>query len=198
MGKPMLITFDGYKGAGKTTQARMLAKKLVYPPKFLTEMPLGEAQIKELIETVDEVVKDKTMLLVQKLWSVYQRFRDIDPDRVNITGWYLGWLVCFEPNSVLLRRYLDLLDCNPVISFWLNVPSVVREQRLIKDQRENDGAEAAWTQGPSFQAANLRTIQWLSSELPFFHVLDGILPQEVIAEQIVQILRKEGFSEMLR
>ena len=174
----MIITIDGSRGAGKTTQGEILSTKLnldyydelcrntwILPHQILDVTPLRHS------------IRRQT-----RIFAGLHTYHSL-PNTGTIITWFWTDIVYtnlfYEENLDFIRRCLTF--CNmpePTASFYLDVPDEIRQQRLIVREKR----DISVTPDPSL----LEKFQFLESRLPYFHIIDGTMPAEAVTNAMLE------------
>ena len=191
-----LITFDGFAGAGKTTQMNKLSERLKGEGKDVYSEGLDDGELRTIKAPLDGVKKHLTpskqrgiIGILDKLSSIkHAQAKQWDKDGFVLTSWFWDVMVEYEADDSLLSAFRHILCASngfePTASFWLKAPNVERTKRCIKrDNPSIETIEMVESRGDRDRDKKIyRPIELLASRLPYFHVIDGTLPQDEIAE----------------
>lgn len=147
-GKGLFITLEGGEGAGKSTQARLLAEKLQKDGHdvCLTREPGGTERAESLREMLlfgKENLHWKTEVMLIMAARFDHIFNKISPaleagkivicDRFHDSTWaYQGYGVCFRDAEVLdfIKRQRAEVHYEPALTFWLDISVDIGATRL--------------------------------------------------------------------
>lgn len=107
----------GYRGAGKSTVARLLASELKMPA-----VCLDEEIVKRAGKGIPEIVADRG-------WDA---FRDLESDVVEVYANEDGWVIDAGGGVILRKKNVTNLRRNGTL-FWLRAPPAVLIERIKED-----------------------------------------------------------------
>lgn len=184
----MLITVDGFKGAGKTTQMELIKEQM--PVTLLQSGGRAKEVIVDLMAIIQPDIKYLTRLAVRDLWEINQRLQDTNKDDIILMDWFFVFFMYYERKPSLLKKWLECLAIKPSLSFFLHIPYSQSIERLLER-----GDLKIYDRGESYSKEMDRLIdnmiEWLSAELPYFYVIDGTQSIDDVEMDIKQILDKE-------
>ena len=199
-----LITFDGFAGAGKTTQMNKLSERLKGEGKDVYSEGLDKGELHIIKGPLDRVQKHLApskqrgiIGILDKLSSIkHAQAKQWDKDGFVLTSWFWDVMVEYGADDSLLSAFRHILCASngfePTASFWLKAPNVERTKRRTK--RQNPSIEtikmAESKRDRNYDKKINKSIELLASRLPYFYVIDGTLPQDEIAEIVYAILLK--------
>ena len=193
----LLITFDGLSGSGKTTQARKLAKLLdlrVYNPfadqnfmhHFFYTMTRSY-EISNLVLGNIALFNIKTQQFLRenrKGYIVEERFftllAELDSNELPMA------LDIFRKGLKLGGLY------EPSASFYIHVPPSISTIRVFNRVRKRHGLETVKFEDIQEQSEIGDAWKWLESNLPYFHIINGLQDEDSVTQDIMTILQKEG------
>ena len=202
----MIITFDGHSGAGKTTQANKIAALLNL--KYVVLTPLRKIISEFYVEAVERFPWDLSFDNVLRNLST---FRGMQQGR---RGWNKGFVLDDDFFKVLVEFHgsqekVEILNLfrkalvidngrEPDASFYLHVDSAEREtRRIYRDQKDSpniyhiDEIKISNTSTPQ-EHEHFKFWEWLASEVPYLHIIDGTQDEETVTSDIVTILGEKG------
>ena len=213
--KPILITFDGSRGSGKTVQTYLLSEKIkdlglaFYITDKNPTILAASALLHQANRQISIGYKNRMSNLIYQLYTIKMCQRDPalwQRDGVVLENWFWHSMIGFDMDSSVLsafRAFLIAYDgYEPAASFYLQTTSPERDKRLYIRNQGLQGAmidkaivDRDWPQSKEAKEEDDRfkqTAEWLASELPYFHVIDGVKPEETVAQNVSEILKTEG------
>lgn len=192
-----MITFDGWSGAGKTTQAMSVANELNIKSCYYAhgadnnitnEVSSGSvAMVFESIHILGQSIKAK-----DRMANVFT----LDECYFNLLHW-MGIPKNFDDRECLLRLFreamVDLLQREPLISFYLDVPY---QESIKRAKIRNDSwgkfqipDSALNTSGASVFDRQMReAVSFMTERLPFFQVIDGTQPMMEVTKECLRLI----------
>ena len=184
----MLITFDGFSGAGKTTQIKRIEQKIGRAEKLHVDRP-EDLPMDQLCEMLPDDITPFAKRVLSDLWRHERRLLRADIKKVNIVEWF--YFHFSETNRKnLLSVWVDCLCIKPDLSFWLDLPYSESKERREKREKiilENEDVEYC----ANMDATVELLLEWLDAELPHFHIIDGNQSEEDVEADIQAVIRKE-------
>ena len=170
----MNIVLIGYRGAGKSTVASLLASDLQMP-----QVCLDEEIVRRAGKRIPEIVADHG----------WEYFRDLESDVVEAYGKQDGWIIDAGGGVILRKENVRTLRGNGTL-IWLTAPPSVLIER-IKDDTERPPLK----DGKTFLE---EVEEVLEERLPLYRFaahwtidVSDLTPAEV-ASRIQTMLREEG------
>ena len=200
MNHPILITFDGLQGVGKTTQIDLLSESAVVPVKRIGRINRTINRLDKLIASIHRKNKRIPMAvyILKYLVSMNHRQTQMEPDTLNVMDWFWHWLMRYESDLSFFKDCTKLLGVMPLVSFWITLPPEERRSRLLKRNtpffdKIAKQSQQVWDD-EQIMCDSITTA--LSSELKSFYIIDGLKPKDVIEGEILMILKQEGLGRL--
>ena len=195
-----MITFDGYSGAGKTTQGYKIAELLGVQSCTLSPMQTitdhyYKAAVGAKPSGFSRILRD--VGIIRAMQQGTRCWGQGGGHFVIANGFFCN-LLPFR-NSDRLDLILDLFrkalylegGKEPDASFFLNVSYAECASRVI--YRNIDGVEEVKIAGKGSEGdESIKFWEYLASQLPYLHIINGAQEKEAVTRDIVGILRQEG------
>lgn len=202
MAKTKLITFDGFAGAGKTTQMRRIGKLLT--PSTIPEQDSYSELCRHTERFCYEIKRQfvapnrlDSIFVLDRLSSIKAAQSDEKQWRKDgfvIVDWFWNWIIHFgdreKERDAILSAFRTFLLADggfePISSFYLQIPrSESMRQRFIRDGGDPNLPFCARDGDKHRDKIVEQSTSWLSMVLPYFHVIDGRFPEEQITDTIM-------------
>ena len=193
----ILITFDGVCGSGKTTQMQRLEDYLLESGKHDVFIPERDAYFQNIRKSLSRFHKVRDSLS----FGFVNRFTDVldslsvikaqqndcklwkDKDIV-LSDWYWNSIIQFGRDKNVLDAFQDLAKANngylPFMSFILRCSEPECRKR-IRERSTTPHLEIF-----SYDESNYNeSIEWLSSELGFVFIIDGMQSEDDVHQDII-------------
>lgn len=129
----ILITFDGFQGAGKTTQMRLLKDYIKTSVRIVDETtPSFYEYTEEFVRYFADKLPHYLPRVFNKLIWVNARLHHTKKANVFLMDWVYPVRYAIEEYAEFHATFTNLMLVKPTVSFWLNVPASERRERLIK------------------------------------------------------------------
>ena len=198
----MIITFDGHSGAGKTTQASKIASLLNLKRVVLTSLIRITSEF--YVGAVERFPWELSFDNVLRNLSIFRGMQQ------GQRGWNKGFVLDDDFFKVLVefrrsKEKAEILNLfrkalviengrEPDASFYLHVDSAERQtRRIYRDQKDSpniyhvDEIKISNTAAPQ-EHEHFNFWEWLASEVPYLHIIDGTQDEETVTSDIVTIL----------
>lgn len=200
----MFVTFEGIDGAGKSTQARLLAAALD-PPALLLREPGGTAageRLREILKDADLHLHPRAELLLflaARAQLVEEVIRPaLEAGRHVVCDRFMDSTVAYQGGArglgVELAQRLNadaVAGCAPDRTVLLRVPAALAAER--GEGRGGFGADRFEREGDGFQAAIASTFERLAAAEPErFAVVDGSGDAEQVHARVLAALGVRG------
>ena len=207
-----LITFDGYSGAGKSTQIKMLSSYLKEQGSsvIITGRSGHDKQRRVLADSLVEsqfpfVSKSQhyVLRLLGQLIAIKSSQGDTTrPEKsgIFVVEWFWHLFLANPKDDQLLSAFRYFLNSfsgyEPDVSFYLDVSYAEIARRLVGRIHEHYLTDFVETQVHRDKDLIYKEgVEWISSRLPYFYVIDGIETEDAISNEIISILKTRGILE---
>ncbi len=115
-------------------------------------------------------------------------------DGYVIADWFWNTIVLFGTDASVLAAFRTLLQAydgyEPIASFYLTVPTPERRRRLLtRNPKFPRRMQRTSEEDNSTDAQRLRVAEWLQSKVPYFHIIDGTLSEDIVQNKVMSILK---------
>ena len=129
----ILITFDGFQGAGKTTQMRVLKDCIKTSVRIVDETtPSFKEYTEEFVRYFADNITPRLPRVFNKLIWVNARLHHTKKANVLLMDWVYPVRYAIEEYAGFHATFTNLMLVKPTVSFWLDVSAFERRERLIK------------------------------------------------------------------
>ena len=201
----MIITIDGLPAAGKTSLTKILAKELKVSPYHV-----GTGVLDNLWQNWNETIVPLSPIMddgmPKFLWSIglwhtfqTQKLDSVVCDefwyrlfemtrRANMSGPIEQWHKFYD----IMMNALEYIDVIPTCSFYIEITPQESYERAIKreEDRGRKPNHAMWKRKERpddlFMFWN-----WLKTKFRDLHIINGMRPQEKVADEMFSILLKK-------
>ena len=190
----MIISIDGYSGAGKTTQQHRLAAELGFQMREYLGA-LHDHRYEELCFAFHEHLPGFMQSEYDwKLYLLMAEYASTQWEPNLVFPGLLHFALCFEVDQRRTGAFIDVLSAYPDLSIVLWVPRLVAEERLnVRNNRE--AADRIFSQQIRDQWERedeiiLGYFSTLEKEMPFpVRIIDGTLPTDAVTAQILEAIQ---------
>ena len=181
----MIVTLDGKKAAGKTTQAEALRSLLNIERVLVWDTS-------SLFRHIAQLFNSHNPLNI-RLFSILQAYHTI-PKSCIVEGLWLPVINCrkhphldFDSTIDWFRTSLRL-HSEPNLSVYLDISEDERLKRFAR--RESNNVGRVEITGTLKEDKYLPVWHYIEDRVPYFHIIDANQPEEVVTESILSLLRK--------
>ena len=184
----MLITLDGYSGAGKTTQSMALCEQLQIPRISFAEVrhtysafldhcfPDAKRTRSEIFAQLIFIHKHPDHGVIDHFWDIFNRYthpsNSIAEARLAVD--------VFRSGLTLNGR------SEPVLSFFLYAPSYICQHRRLTRDTQGTVGLIGNTVATNRDRLNYEFWKSIESMVPYFHIIDAMQPIPAVTEDIMQ------------
>ena len=185
--QPILISIDGLRGAGKTTQITALRKSIKTSVEVVADLPDFSSQ-KDAAETLMRLYSDKpacvnTLNRFTRIMSVNQRLAKTKSAKVYLMDWVLDFfLFQFDDRKDYATWQLShstLMTIFPTVAFYIDTPHSERMKRVST---------------PSPQLMLRFDVPSRIASMPDLYYLDGRKSIDAINREIRSVLQSKGLD----
>ena len=196
----MIITIDGFSGAGKTTQGRILSERLAIP---MVSTDPEYALLKNVFLLARRFSKSSSFTPV--LWAVtaIRTMREKWGRDFILVDNFFRMLIPAWQNGVIdevLDVFRNVLTCwggeEPIASFYLHMDGTEREKRRF--YREAESRDIYELNEIDISIKNdidrrfLDMCEYLAPKVPYLHIINGNQGCKKVTADILKVLDEKG------
>ena len=190
----MILSIDGYSGAGKTTQQYRLVSELGFQMREYLGT-LHDHRYAELLSAIHEHLPGfRGSEYDWKLYLLMVEYASTQWEPNLIFSGLLNFAFYFEIDRRRTSAFIDALLAYPDLSIVLWVPRLVAEERL-NVRNNGEAADRIFSQQTRDQWERedeviLGYFSTLEKEMPFpVRIIDGTLPTDAVTAQILEAIQ---------
>ena len=196
----MIITIDGFSGAGKTTQARALSERLAIP---MVSIDAEFALLKSVFLLARRFSKLSSFTTVLSAVTTIRAMREKWGRDFILADHFFRMLTPAWQNGVIdevLDVFRSVLTCwggeEPIASFYLHMDGNEREKRRFYREAESRNAyelnEIDISIKNDIDQIFLDMCEYLTPKVPYLHIINGNQDRKKVTADILEVLGEKG------